>query len=338
MDFAKQISPENKVANHRYGAIYNIENEDGTIQSVFEYCIPFRKEVDEELVYRYGLNAKERDIYYQNLASAVQNQFDTCSFLKQQNIRSILTFSQVQKVRDGDITKIYLATEKVVPITETLLADKITTLSALEIILRLTVVIRDLNNLNPPLCHGGLDIEEVYINEDNLFLLGGFFYSGIQGEKKPPFLCDCPNLIKISDAGSSPSTMDVKTLAGIAWSIFAGLAPGTPPPPGPLVFPQYATEDIAQAIALGWSGTADIAMFRRKLSDCRARIKNGTNPNKEIPLMKKYTSTFAVVKTYANVGNTSDDLPPEQASSDRKKRSRTKRRNTNDNEGKAEEG
>lgn len=247
------------------------------------------------MILRNGWNSFDRTAYYQRLAMMVQNQYDASKFLKEHNIPSILHFQDVQTVEDGSSTKIYLATQPVTPIRKTTLSEQTDTLTVVGVLLRLSTILRDLSNLTPPFVHRGLDMDEIYLTEDNKILLSGFFYSQWADSAPIPYLPEIPHNIPQSlqcGAKGSPGD-DLYMLASIAWSIFSGCPIGSQLPNGPTVYPMYAPEEIAQAIQIGLQGrTTDIMAFRKKLTECRKKLVKSEIPNVNIPLFNKYKRVF----------------------------------------------
>lgn len=319
MKLHQLITPESKKWNHRYGNAYSVCNNSGKWQTVFEYCIPFPKAFETEFCYRNNICPSDKTSFYQRLAYAVQNHFNVSQSLHQNAVQSILTISTTQTLKEDGITKIYLASEPVVPITQELLCGKIYALTAINIILRLATVIRDLSKMEKPIFYRGFDINEVFLNEENKILLGGFFYSGTDDSSTPAYLHDCPDcVLRAFNPALNGTSQDIRILSGITWGIFAGMPPGTMPPPGPLIYPRYAPEDLAQVIAYGWSGTADIFTFRRRLLEVRKKLAKGEIPNNEIPLMTKYKSRFTATETHQESAEEKSGVSSEQELHDEK--------------------
>lgn len=255
---------------------YRIGNA-GEKHTILHYRIPFTPEDEAIMMERYAI--KDRRAFYKEFAKSILNQNKVTNYLVQNQVAGVLPILQAEQHTDpAGITHIYIKTEDVVPITESLLRDRISTLSLLEAICRLATTLRDLHRLSTPVVHRGLDIREVWFSSRQKILLAGFYYANSAVTKEiPNYLPQKPHNIptallegNVGDVGS-----DMQMLSAMAWNLFSGTPPGAEICEPPYIFPEYATEELASILTLGLGGRAeDFSAFRKGLADCRKMIKN----------------------------------------------------------------
>ena len=296
--------PSNLSWRSKYFDAFTCEIPKDQRRTILRYQIPFDKKKEQELILRHPNIANDRTLYYQRLAGAVQNQYSASRYLSKQEISSILTFEKVERIKKDGLTTIFMSTQPIRPIRQ-MLKDETDTLQMVTLLMRLATILRDLNQLEPPVAHRGFDIDEIFVTEDDHYLLGGLYYTvWDDNSQAPPYLDEHPhNLPRVHQMGRiGESYDDVYTLAALGWSIFAGCPIGSELPPM-LVYPMYAPEPVAQAIMIGLSGEPDaLSQFRKSLVMCRRKLVKGEIENKTFPLIDKYTSTFVEdINTYCDV-------------------------------------
>ena len=300
----KYCSDSNLSWRSKYYDAFTYTDKQEIKHTILRYQIPYPKLREQELFLKYPTLEQDKTFYYQRLAHAVQNQFNASRYLSKQEISSILTFDQVEKTQKDCVTTIFFSTPPIRPIRH-LLKDETDTLQAVTILMRLATILRDLNQLEPPVSLRGFDIDEIYVTDDDRYLLGGLYYTVWDDSSQAPiYLPERPNnLPRTHQMGRiGESYDDVYTLAALAWSIFAGCPIGSELPPL-LVYPMYAPEEVAQAITIGLSGEPDaLVQFRKRLVQCRKKLVTGEIENKTFPLIDKYKSTFVEdINTYCDV-------------------------------------
>lgn len=291
----KACIPSNFAWKSNFCDVYSSIQKDGTKKTIFRYRFPLEPEQERELFLRLRLAEADRTVYYQKLAAAVQNQFAASVYLKKQDIASLLYFTQVERETDKQVSYVYLATEEIVPLSQ-VWNGKTDTLKVVTLLYRLATILRDLNQISPPVAHRGISFDDIYVTPDRRFLLGGFFYTVWQDDQSPPaYVPGRPhNLTRIHQMGRiGESYDDVYTLAALAWTIFSGCPIGSELPPAPLPYPMYAPEEAAAAITTGLSCLPEsLQEFRKGISHCRKGLLNGKIQNQEIPLCRPYHSIY----------------------------------------------
>lgn len=274
--------------------------EDNTSRTVLRYQIPFPADKEKLFMERYGLPASKRMEFYQTLVRCIQQQIKASAHLIANEVSSILPFHEVEQIRTEDgTTNIYLSTERVTPIQEKLLRGQIDAIDAVNVLLRLSIILRDANKEPASLTIRGLDIHEVYMTEDNKILLGGLYYAGSPNLPEPPgFLPSCSSHVfpTVLQGGIGDPGTDMYSLACLGWNLFSGLPLEVKLPDHLLVFPQYASQELAECLWIGRSGDADkVAAFRRKLSESRKQMgKDPELQKQKIPLPKQRKKQFEI--------------------------------------------
>lgn len=257
--------------------------------------------MESELQIKYGMAPSERISFYENLLTGIQHQIEIVNYLLSQNVPSILAYTDVQQHQEDSTTYIYLETEDVLPIRQKLMAGEINVITLLDIIIRLCVILRDINSEKVSVSHRGLDLDHVFINADNKILLSGFCYShGPKTEKMslhqfPEYLpMEPPHLTpELKKGGYGSYGSDMQVLAKMAWNLFSGDPYDATLQEGRMVFPEYATDDIVAALSLGLSGKDEVCnLFRRKLLECRKQLNLTEYSTLSIPVREKRLISF----------------------------------------------
>jgi len=265
--------------------------EDGTTKSVFHFQVPLAPDKEEILFAKYGIPFENRLAVYQNLVFCIQHNIQVSSYLRNANVPSILSFSNVEQEQKDDCTHIYLESEKVWPIREKHLKESVPRNTLVDIIYRLSLILR-FNTSDTKeavgVIHRGFDLNEVFINESSKILLGGFYYASCPGMEAPPEYmphkpANLPSKLLHGEFGSQGT--DIQTLARLAWNLFSGLPYDAPSLQDRLVFPEFATEEILSALLIGLSGDeTQCNSFRRKFSEARKQLMKSEDAEKRIPI------------------------------------------------------
>lgn len=271
---------------------YNSTDEFGIPTTLFCYQIPFSAEKEAQLLERYSIDPEHRMGFYRDLLICVQNSISVSAALISGGVPSILGFSNVEQVqRINGTSYIILESERVRPITQTILSETVTPITLLDIGTRLSMILRDIGmSETNRIIHRGLDMNEVFLNEQNRILLGGFYYSYSSASS------DCPKYLPMRPAIVPPALIqgatgsagtDTQMLAALLWNLFSGLPYDTPVDPYYRVFPEYANEEIAQALLMGLScSDQGINLFRRRLQACRKLLTQMEGADIQIPIGK----------------------------------------------------
>ena len=242
---------------------------------VIRYRFPYSRQREAELLGAHKLMPIDRVPYYQVLSAAVERNLLFTEYLRQESVPSILEFENTyQKQEDNGIIAIYgVLTEPVTPITQAIFQKDFNALTALEVFLRLSHILRDIHKtpISPILKY--LDMDDVYLTQDNKIRLGGFFY--VDGDGLPPapgFLPDAPIVAPLPPATTGyGQEYDIKILARIAWNVFSGLPwDCSHLPVTQRIPPKYAPVQLLEILESGLnaeSGSENI--FRRQLMQCR---------------------------------------------------------------------
>lgn len=301
MSLADFCVPENLAWHEEAGVAYHYLKKtlSGEVEkTIFQYQIPFPPEMEAIYLAKYGLQSSDRLNFYQNLVRCIQREVDITSYLNKQNIGSILSFSEVEQIRDNNgIIHIYLETEKVYPILRQQFgANEISALTFIDILYRLAIIFRDINKAE--VVHRGLDLRKVYISTDNKIMLGGFFYSACPGvipfteylPHTPPYL---PKNLRQGSTGSQSS--DIQSLSVLAWNLFSGGAYDLGFDPSYLVRPEYAPQEIIDILCLGIRcKDEECNSFRRQLLNARKMLNKTNYSQQMLPLPKQALVEFSV--------------------------------------------
>lgn len=275
-----------------YDAFYG-KSEDGSVKTVFRYQIPLPEIRESALMARHQIRASQRLPFYELLLKCVQHNVDISHFLATQKIPSVVSFSDVQQTQENGISYVYLETEEMRPIQFSELAGSVNGITLLDILVRLNIILRDINQAG--VCHRGFDLDEVYINRDGKILLGGFYYArgpgaakgGTDLSKYPPYLPGAPPHLTSSLRKGEGGTwgQDVRMVALIGWNLFSGVPVDAYWDNSRAVFPTYATSEVVEALQIGLTGKDETCnLFRRKLLDCRKKLHQTEYANLRIPV------------------------------------------------------
>lgn len=283
----------------RIGSAFHVTNETGEIKTVFRYQIPFPADKEAEFLARYNVPASDRLRFYKDFAKCIQRQIQASNLLAQAKVPSILTFSDMKQERSQDgVTSIYLESEQVWPIMDRLLVNEVSPINLLDVIRRLGMILRDIHKEELGISHRGLDLNEVYINADNKILLGGFFYADIpSAERYTDYLPMKPANLPAPLLRGEKGTLgaDVQMLAIAAWNLFSGHPFDARLTSRRLVYAEYATDEIVEALLYGLSGADETCnAFLRRLSDCRKVLSKTAYAQTTIPIRRQRLKEFKV--------------------------------------------
>lgn len=280
---------------------------------IIKYQFPYSRDREAMLLGTYNLTPNMRLPYYLALSSAVERNIIIADYLKSQQVQSILTFETVYQQQEGTAISIYAVPEEpVTPITASLFAADCNALTALDVFLRLTHILRDINKtpISPVLRY--LDMDDVYLTQDNKIKLGGFFYTAADGLEDPPeFLPDAapiiPNSILSGNKGDIGT--DMQTLCTIAWNLFSGLPWDCKHTAiSKRIAPAYAPEQLLYTLEMGLNGKQeDFTTFRKLLLQCRKELAKTDFANLVIPINRIEKKTYhftAPAKEDTNSGST----------------------------------
>lgn len=266
--------PENLSWCGTYAKGYTAQVSETERHTVICYRIPFPAEEEPLFLARHGIAASERVGVYQNLVKCIQQNIKATQLLTNAGIPSILRYLKVEQVKDKQgVSYILLETEEIRPIREVMLRDSISQRDALNVVARLTIVLRDIAKDPVSMVIRAMDINEIYINTENRILVGCFHYAAAKElPEPPPFLPGHPRNLRsdickgeLGDPGA-----DMYTLACLAWNLYSGLPLESQLPDNIKIYPQYAVPLLAEVLLMGRSGKAeDVAAFRKGISDCR---------------------------------------------------------------------
>lgn len=270
-------------------------------RTIIRYRLPFTVEQEQVLMQQYGIHKSNRMNYYQTLAFCVDRNVELSKMLHAARVASILSFSQVEQTRDDDgIAYILLETEDVEPITQKLLHGSVTAQTILDIIMRLSIILRDISKEPHHVIHRGLDLDEVYINADQKILLGGFYYAKAnEFDSFQPYLPDHPANIPAEllrgDVGCPGA--DIQMLSRIAWNLFSGLPWNAQHSDMPLIYPEYAPEALVKVLRTGLAckDSSECNVFRRQLMDCRKALSKSDFASKLIPIAQPDKATYQFI-------------------------------------------
>ena len=286
--------PQTALWQTKYAAAYMEDD-----RMVIRYQFPYTKDREANLLGAYAILPKERMSYYQTLIAMCERNIAISNYFKSENVPSILTFEHTcqRQEENGVICIDCYPDTPVTPITQSYLSGNFTVLTALDIFLRLAHILRDISKtpMSPVLRY--LDMDDVYLTQDNKILLGGFYYAAAEGlPAPPPYLKDAapvvdrPPELQIEDAGT-----DMRILAKIAWNIFSGLPWDTAHTNESLrIPPRYAPIPLLKALNIGLEGYAsDCNSFRKRLMAYRKELAKTDYANQIIPGCYPHKKTYA---------------------------------------------
>lgn len=282
---------ENKMWSDCYGTAYRFRN--GNVKKTVFCCdIPLLFEEESEMMARMKISEENHGKFYHAIAQGIQRHIASTNLLKMTNIPSILFSDKIYQEKDPKTarTSIYLVTEEVRPILDTLLKDRINLISLLDIFIRLSIIIRDITKPQCLIAHRGISLDYVYVNEQKKILLGGFFYAAIPGQGEAlPYLpghgTHLPSVLRNGAVGSP--ALDMQSLSLILYNLCSGLPWNTEWPALPMVAPEYAPEELAQVLRFGMTCSDDQCnKFRRELLNCRKTLSKTPSADIMVPIRK----------------------------------------------------
>lgn len=286
-------SPYNLAWKNGFVTGYHYKKENGEISTVFDYSIPFSKEEENLFCTRYNIPPDQRIHFYESLLKCIQREISVSNHLKEAGINSILTFSKADQAKDDKkVSHVLLETEQQVwPMVEKLFRDSISAISVIDVILRLSIVMRDIGRDPVSVVHRGLNLNDVYINSQEKILMGGFYYSAFPGGEvsDTPYLPCAPANLSESFLKGEPGSQseDIKMLAKAAWNIFSGNPHDSQLSMDRLVKPEYAPEELTDILLSGINGLSDDTQcnaFRRNLLSCRKTLNKTDYAKTMIPV------------------------------------------------------
>lgn len=299
MNVKTVCTPDNLAWERDLYTAYHYTDEDGHEKTVMKYQIPFAPEIEAIFMVEHGIEPAQRRSFYANLVRCIQRQIEISEYLTARKVPSILSFSKVEqeKTEDGVIC-IYLETERIWPITYKVLHGTVSQITLLDIVYRLAIILRDISKEDVGVVHRGLDINEVFINKDNRICLGGFHYAfcpalGGQPDYLPGHPVNLPKIFLHGETGNQAH--DVMALAIMAWNLFSGVPFDAKLPASRLVYPEYATDPIVDALLCGMTGNvSDCNLFRRKLADSRKLLNKSEGDRVFIPVREQALKEFRI--------------------------------------------
>lgn len=287
----------------KYAAAYP---EDGKF--IIRYRFPYSRNREAALLGAYNIAPSDRLAYYQTLSSMVERNITVSNYLKSMEVPSVLTFENAyQKREDNGIIGIYcVASAPVTPITKAIFASDCNALTALDVFLRLAHIIRDINKTPTSPALRYLDLDDVYLTEDNKILLGGFYYAVAEGLlEPPPYLNDSAPVVPAALAGGTSGDLgsDMQILSQIAWNIFSGIPWDTAHTEASMkIPPRYAPPQLLAILELGLKGeTESFNTFRKQLLACRKELAKTSFAQQIIPIRKPFR------KEYSFASDTTED-------------------------------
>lgn len=279
---------------------YHFTDDDGIMKTVFHYQLPLPPEEEMRLLARTGLLPGERMDFYRQLARCVQRGLDITSYLKQAGVTSILSYSlEEQETSDDGVAHIYLESEHVLPVlSHFLYGSSASAITIMDIVYRAALVFRDISKQG--VTYRGFDLNEVYVNDDGKFLIGGFYYAdcaevGKYTDYLPNRSLNLPEPLLRGEKGTQ--ALDIQSLCMTAWNLFSGLPHDSVLMPGRLVFPEYATEEISQLLVSGMSAATvkDCNQFRRNWMNLRKQMGEMDLAQAVVPLRKQLLKDYQFV-------------------------------------------
>lgn len=259
---------------------------------VIQYQFPFSRQREADLLGSYNLAPNMRLNYYQTLSTMAERNFVVADYLKSQEVPSILTFETVYQQQEGSTICINaIPEEPVTPITTFLFATDCNALTALDVFLRLTHILRDINKtpISPVLRY--LDMDDVYLTQDNKIKLGGFYYAAADGlADPPPFLPDAAPVIpeRIMSGEKGDIGTDMQALSMIAWNVFSGLPWDCKhTATSKRIAPTYAPDQLLRILEMGLNGNPeDFTAFRKLMLQCRKELAKTDFATLVIPMKR----------------------------------------------------
>lgn len=281
-------------------AAYHFENANSAKRTVFHYQLPLPPEEEKHFLARTGILPKDRMDFYQQLAMCVQRNLDISSYLKQAGVTSTLAFSNAEQETDENgVAHIYLESQNVLPVlSHFLYGSSANAITIMDLVYRVAIIFRDIAKHG--VTYRGFDLNEVFINDEGKFLLGGFYYADCtEVERYTDYLpnrsMNLPDALLRGETGTQ--MIDIQSLCMSAWNLFSGIPHDAKMMPGRLVFPEYATEEIAQLLVSGMSAATvkDCNQFRRNWLNLRKQLGETDFSQAVVPLRKQLLKDFQYV-------------------------------------------
>ena len=291
--------PKNFAWESELADAYHYTNANGEMRTVIHYQIPLPSNKQNVFMARYNVAGTEMRGFYQNLVHCIQQEVSVSKHLTGHNVASILSFSAMEQSRDDKgVSHIYLETEQIWPLLDKVLVDPTPSITVLDVIYRLSVVLRDISKDPVYVVHRGLDLNEVFINRKNRIKVGGFYYASYPGSYSyPDYLPNRPSNLPIAflNGEIGHQGLDLMSLALVAWNLLSGNAHDAKLNNSRWVFPRYATEELVDAIKIGISGNEETChIFRRRLQECRKRLSKTDYSAQFIPIRKQALKDVSV--------------------------------------------
>lgn len=283
----------------RLGKAYHYEDEEGNAKTVFRYQIPFSPDKEAMFLSQYNVALADRMKFYQTLVRCIQRQVNVSEHLSSLGVPSILCFSRTeQEQAENGLVSIYLETEQVWPIMDQLLTNEVPSLTLLDVVSRLSIILRDIYKAPACVAHRGLDLNEVYINGSNRILLGGFFYASCEALGPYPEYLPCrpPHIpYQLAHGGPGSHKTDIQTLSFTAWNLFSGIPHDANWATKRMPLPEFASAELVEALLLGMAGEDEVCnLFRRKLTDYRKLLLKESKYQRLIPIRKPLLKDISI--------------------------------------------
>lgn len=299
MTLRDACKPENFAWESELADAYHFTNENGFIRTVLHYQIPLPENKQVFFMTKYGLRGSDLRQFYQNLVRCLQQEVAVSKYLTRARVSSVLSFSAMEQARDeAGTSHIYLETEQIWPVIGKVLVNPTPYITVMDVIYRLSIVLRDISKDSVGVVHRGLDLNEVYINNEDRIKVGGFFYSycpDVYGW--PDYLPNRPSNLPMGflNGEKGHQGLDIMTLALIAWNLFSGNPHDAKLVDGRWVFPAYANQELVDALFLGMSGNEENCQsFRRRWQDCRKQMSKTEFASMTLPIRKQLLKEVSV--------------------------------------------
>lgn len=288
-DMCAQCSP---AWRNQYADAFMVKDDSGQNKTVFRFAVPYNEENDAILQKRFHLAAETRRQYYQSLVQGIQRSIKITNALKIENVPSILCYEVVEQENNSKSGQnfIYIQTQAVRPIMQVLFDGDIGILTLLDIFIRLSIIVRDIGKEPWSVSHRGISMDEIYVNQENKILLGGFYYSCSAELMQPmPYLPDAPKHFPqdLVQGGAGDRGTDIQTLCLLLYNILSGLPWDTEWANIPRVAPAFAADGLERILIDGMTCTdADCNYFRRRLLNYRKDISRTALASTTVPVVR----------------------------------------------------
>lgn len=300
MSLAKHCVQDNLGWKTDLYSAYHFTDTEGIPKTIFHFQVPFPKETELHYLAKTGVSPADRMALYQQILLCIQRGLDISSYLGQAGVTSILSYTRAeQEADDNGIAHIYLETIHVVPVmSHYLYGSSANVISVMDLIYRVALIFRDIAKHG--VIYRGFDLNEVYLTEDGKFILGGFYYADCKAVNRYTDYLPCralnlPEPLLRGESGSQ--AIDIQSLCMTAWNLFSGLPHDAKLMPGRRVFPEYATEEIAQLLISGMSATTvkECNQFRRNWLNLRKKLSETDFAQAAIPLRNQLLKNYTYV-------------------------------------------